>query len=143
MFCLFVCFYYCSFIHLFIKSLINLSFPFSHSFILILLVLFQLTGQPNLPTYSADCSSSGKAVLAGSNISLKLSDNHPVKLKAKIELQHHKEVEAIEKTIIVMPSRRARQIQVRLYKKPNNYEMSELIALKNKIMPLKTKHLSP
>jgi hypothetical protein len=35
-----------------------------------------------------------------------------MKLKAKIELQHHKEVASIDKTVIVTPSRNAGQIQV-------------------------------
>ncbi|KAK3699756.1 hypothetical protein QZH41_015606, partial [Actinostola sp. cb2023] len=76
-------------------------------------VVCKLSGHPNLPTYSADCSSSGKCALTGPNISLQLPNHKAViKLKAKIELQHHKEVTPIEKTIIVTPSRKAGHIQV-------------------------------
>ncbi|KAK3749266.1 hypothetical protein QZH41_004958 [Actinostola sp. cb2023] len=75
-------------------------------------VVCKLSGHPNLPTYSADCSSSGKCALTGPNISLQLPNHKAViKLKAKIELQHHKEVTPIEKTIIVTPSRKAGHIQ--------------------------------
>uniref|UniRef100_A0A6P8HCY5 Structural maintenance of chromosomes flexible hinge domain-containing protein 1-like isoform X2 n=1 Tax=Actinia tenebrosa TaxID=6105 RepID=A0A6P8HCY5_ACTTE len=75
-------------------------------------VVCKLSSQPNLPTYTGDCSSSGKCSLTGPDISLRLHDNKAMKIKAKIELQHHKEVAPIEKTVIVTPSTNAGQIIV-------------------------------
>ena len=46
----------------------------------------KLTGLPSLPTYSGDCSSSGKATLTGADICLKHITKE-TRLKAKIELQ--------------------------------------------------------
>ena len=46
----------------------------------------KLTGLPSLPTYSGDCSSSGKATLTGADICLKHIAKE-TRLKAKIELQ--------------------------------------------------------
>ena len=46
----------------------------------------KLTGLPSLPTYSGDCSSSGKATLTAADICLKHITKE-TRLKAKIELQ--------------------------------------------------------
>ena len=46
----------------------------------------KLTDLPSLPTYSGDCSSSGKATLTGADICLKHVTKE-TRLKAKIELQ--------------------------------------------------------
>ncbi|XP_044184398.1 structural maintenance of chromosomes flexible hinge domain-containing protein 1-like [Acropora millepora] len=74
-------------------------------------VVCKLTGLPSLPTYSGDCSSSGKATLTGADICLKHITKE-TRLKAKIELQHHKEVTPVEKTIIVTPSSKAAELEV-------------------------------
>lgn len=74
-------------------------------------VVCKLTGTPGLPTYIGDCSSSGKATLTGADISLKQITKN-TKLRAKIELQHHKEVSAVEKTIVVTPSSKAAVLEV-------------------------------
>ncbi|RMX48106.1 hypothetical protein pdam_00002687 [Pocillopora damicornis] len=74
-------------------------------------VVCKLTGTPGLPTYIGDCSSSGKVTLTGPDISLKQITKSS-KLKAKIELQHHKEVPAVEKNIVVTPSSKAAKLEV-------------------------------
>lgn len=74
-------------------------------------VVCKLTGLPSLPTYVGDCSSSGKATLSGPDICLKQITSE-TKLKARIELQHHKKVAPVEKTIIVTPSRKAAVLEV-------------------------------
>ncbi|CAB4024685.1 Hypothetical predicted protein, partial [Paramuricea clavata] len=74
-------------------------------------VVCKLTGTSGLPTYLGDCSTSGKASLTGGNVVIN-NLVKPTKLKAKIELQHFKDITAIEKVIMVNPSSRAAAIEV-------------------------------
>ncbi|EDO36680.1 predicted protein [Nematostella vectensis] len=75
-------------------------------------VVCKLSGHPNLPSYTADCSSTGKAALTGPELSVKLNNNTSLKLTATIELQHYKDVPSVEKALIVIPSKRAGHIRV-------------------------------
>ncbi|XP_046854704.1 structural maintenance of chromosomes flexible hinge domain-containing protein 1-like isoform X2 [Xenia sp. Carnegie-2017] len=74
-------------------------------------VVCKLTGSSGLPSYSCDCSSTGKSTLSGENILISKMEKS-IKLKAKIELQHFKDIAPIERIIVVNPSTRPARIEV-------------------------------
>ena len=89
-------------------------------------VVCKLTGTSGLPTYLGDCSTTGKASLSGGNVVIN-SLVRTTKLKAKIELQHFKDIPAIDKVILVNPSSRAAAIEVHYTSHPDG----KLIKLSN------------
>ncbi|CAH3181574.1 unnamed protein product [Porites lobata] len=85
-------------------------------------VVCKLTGTPGLPTYIGDCSASGKASLTGE------ADHQGNQIKGQDRVTpfgHHKEVAAVEKTIIVTPSSKAAELEV-FYKFPDAKQKKKL-----------------
>ncbi|XP_054753736.2 structural maintenance of chromosomes flexible hinge domain-containing protein 1-like [Lytechinus pictus] len=77
-----------------------------------LIVQCKFLGAVGLPTYTADCSNSGKATLTGNPIFIKNISKKSQKINARIELPHMKGVSSVEKAIMVTPSTSACKINV-------------------------------
>ncbi|XP_041360659.1 structural maintenance of chromosomes flexible hinge domain-containing protein 1-like [Gigantopelta aegis] len=74
-------------------------------------VVCRFTGASGLPTYSLDCSNSGSGTLTGGSLSIKrIKDCQTI--TAKIDMQGHKDVATVDRTIKVSPSGRVAHIDV-------------------------------
>ncbi|XP_070535302.1 structural maintenance of chromosomes flexible hinge domain-containing protein 1-like [Ptychodera flava] len=74
-------------------------------------VVCKLSGMPGLPTLSADCSHTGKAVLTCASVNIK-NFKQDLKLNARVELQHYKDIPHQERSVRVTPSTRVAGMEV-------------------------------
>uniref|UniRef100_A0ABM0MF63 Structural maintenance of chromosomes flexible hinge domain-containing protein 1-like n=1 Tax=Saccoglossus kowalevskii TaxID=10224 RepID=A0ABM0MF63_SACKO len=74
-------------------------------------VTCRLIGAPGLPSFSADCSNTGKATLTCNSVNVK-NFKKDLKITARIELQHFRDIPAQEKIIRISPSTKVSKIEV-------------------------------
>nr|XP_015209938.1 PREDICTED: structural maintenance of chromosomes flexible hinge domain-containing protein 1 [Lepisosteus oculatus] len=76
-----------------------------------LIVHCKFLGVPNLPVYTVDCSHTGIGVLTGPALHVKNIKKDQT-IKAKIEIPSCKNIEAVEKTLKLIPSTRVARLEI-------------------------------